>query len=100
MFLSFISDDYIGSKQGLSSMKFILTMIMCTSVYNTCLEPFPMPTLYNTHYECMIAGYNEALGKAKEIGPKEVNKYGTIIKFFCYKTEEVIIPKPKPKMEI
>ena len=48
-------------------MKFILTMIMCTSVYNTCLEPFPMPTLYNTHYECMIAGYNEAIDKAKEI---------------------------------
>jgi len=59
-----------------------------------------MPTLYNTHYECMIAGYNEALGKAKEIGPEEVNKYGTIIKFFCYQTDEVIIPEPKPKTEI
>ena len=55
-------------------MKFILTMIMCTSVYNTCLEPFPMPERYNTHYECMIAGYNEAIDKAKEIGPKEINK--------------------------
>ena len=79
-------------------MKFILTMIMCTSVYNTCLEPFPMPERYNSHYECMIAGYNEAINKAKEIGPKEVNKYGTIIKFFCYATEEeLILPKPKPK---
>ena len=48
-------------------------MIMCTSVYNTCLEPFPMPTLYNTHYECMVAGYNEALDKAKEIGPEEAS---------------------------
>ena len=78
-------------------MKFILTMIMCTSVYNTCLEPFPMPELYNSHYECMIAGYNESIKKAKEIGPKEVNKYGTIIKFFCQQTEEIILPKPKPK---
>ena len=67
MFLSFISEQYIGLKGDLSSMKFILTMIMCTSVYNTCLEPFPMPTLYNTHYECMIAGYNKAIDKAKEI---------------------------------
>ena len=102
MFLSFISDDYIGVNGDLSSMKFILTMIMCTSVYNTCLEPFPMPTLYNTHYECMIAGYNKAIDKAKEIGPEEVNKYGTIIKFFCYGTEDekIIIPKPKPKTEI
>jgi len=100
MFLSFISDDYIGSTGELSSMKFILTMIMCTSVYNQCLDPFPMPTLYNTHYECMVAGYNEALDKAKEIGPEEVNKYGTIIKFFCYQTDEIIIPEPKPKTEI
>ena len=100
MFLSFISEQYIGVKYDLSSMKFILTMIMCTSVYNTCLEPFPMPTLYNTHYECMIAGYNEALDKAKEIGPEEVNKYGTIIKFFCYQTDEVILPEPKPKIKI
>ena len=100
MFLSFISEQYIGVAGDLSSMKFILTMIMCTSVYNTCLEPFPMPTLYNTHYECMIAGYNEALDKAKEIGPEEVNKYGTIIQFFCYQTDEVILPEPKPKIKI
>ena len=85
-------------KWGLSSMKFILTMIICTSVYQQCLEPFPMPTLYSSHYECMIAGYNEAINKAKEIGPKDVNKYGTIIKFFCQPTkEELILPKPKPK---
>ena len=80
-------------------MKFILTMIMCTSVYNMCLEPFPMPTKYSTHYECMIAGYEESIKKAKEIGPEEINKYGTIIKFFCYGTEDekMILPKPKPK---
>ena len=100
MFLSFISEQYIGFKGDLSSMKFILTMIICTSVYNTCLEPFPMAERYNTHYECMIAGYNEAIDKAKEIGPEDINKYGTIIKFFCYGTDEkIILPKPKPKIE-
>ena len=78
-------------------------MIICTSVYNTCLEPFPMPEQYNTHYECMIAGYNEAIDKAKQIGPKDINKYGTIIKFFCYRTndegEKIILPHPKPKVK-
>ena len=58
-------------------------MIMCTSVYQTCMPPFPMPEIYNSHYECMIAGYEESLKKAKEIGREEVNKYGTIIKFYC-----------------
>ena len=102
MFLSFISEQYIGLIGDLSSMKFILTMIICTSVYNTCLEPFPMAERYNTHYECMIAGYNEAIDKAKEIGPKDINKYGTVIKFFCCGTEDekIITPKPKPKTEI
>ncbi len=64
-------------------MKFILSMIICTSVYNVCLDPHPMPEKYGSHYECMIAGYNKAIEKAKEIGPKDVNKYGTIIKFYC-----------------
>ena len=84
----------------MSSMKFILTMIICTSVYQQCLDPFPMPDRYGSHYECMIAGYNEAIDNAKEIGPEDVNKYGTIIKFFCQPTkEELILPKPKPKIE-
>ena len=64
-------------------MKFILSMIICTSVYNMCLDPHPMPERYNSHYECMIAGYNESIKKAKEMGPEDINKYGTIIKFFC-----------------
>ncbi len=79
-------------------MKFVLTMIICTSVYNTCLEPFPMGERYNTHYECMIAGYKEAIDKAQEIGPEDINKYGTIIKFFCL-DETLILPKPKPGIE-
>ena len=64
-------------------MKFLLSMIICTSVYNQCLPPHQMPELYNSHYECMIAGYNESIKKAKEICREEINKYGTIIKFFC-----------------
>ena len=32
----------------------------------------------------MIFGYEESMKKAKEIGPKDVNEYGTIIKFYCY----------------
>ncbi len=76
-------------------MKFILSMIICTSVYQQCLEPFPMPDRYGSHYECMIAGYNESIKKAEEMGPKDVNEYGTIIKFFCVE-ENLILPKPKP----
>ncbi len=70
-------------------MKFLLSMIICTSVYNQCLPPHQMPELYNSHYECMIAGYNESIKKAKEIGREEINKYGTIIKFFCMQEKDL-----------
>tara|TARA_R100001163_G_C5048012_1_gene185091 strand:+ start:1359 stop:1520 length:162 start_codon:yes stop_codon:yes gene_type:complete len=39
----------------------------------------------------MIAGYEESIKKAKEIGSKEINEYGTIIKFFCM--QEIDVPK-------
>ena len=40
----------------------------------------------------------EAIDKAQEIGPEDINKYGTIIKFFCL-DETLILPKPKPGIE-
>ena len=70
-------------------MKFLLSMIICTSVYNQCLPPHTLPELYNSHYECMIAGYEESIKKAKEIGPKDINQYGTIIKFFCMQEKDL-----------
>ena len=88
MFLSFISEQYIGFNKDLSSMKFILGLIICSSVYNTCLPPHEWHEKFNSHYECMMFGYEESMKKAKEIGPKDVNEYGTIIKFYCYQEFE------------
>jgi len=88
MFLSFISEQYIGFNKDLSSMKFILGLIICSSVYNTCLPPHEWHEKFNSHYECMMFGYEESMKKAKEIGPKDVNEYGTIIKFYCYQELE------------
>ena len=79
-------------------MKFILGLIICSSVYGSCLPVHHWPETFNTHYECMIAGYEESIKKAKEIGPKEINKYSTIIKFYCTE-ESMILPKPKPKVQ-
>ncbi len=77
-------------------MKFVLSIIICSSLYNSCLPPHSMTDLYNSHYECLIAGYNESIKKTEEIGSQEVNKYGTIIKFMCI-DEKIIFPKEKPK---
>ena len=64
-------------------MKFILSLIICSQVAGTCLEPYPWPESFNTQYDCMVFGYEESLKKIQEIGPGEVNKYNMYIRFIC-----------------
>ena len=66
-------------------MKFILTMIMCTSVYNMCLDPFPMPTKYSSHYECMIAGYEESIKKPKKQAAKKSINMALLLSSIAWK---------------
>ena len=69
-------------------MKLVLTMIVCSALYQECLKPHPMPKSYSNHYDCMMAGYEESQKKLKEIGKEETNKYRTIIKFVCAEVKE------------
>ena len=55
-------------------MKFILSLIICSQVAGTCLEPYQWPDTFRTQYDCMVFGYEESLKKIQEIGPGEVNK--------------------------
>ena len=64
-------------------MKILLSLIICSQVAGTCLEPYPWPETFNTQYDCMIFGYEESLKKMQEIGRTEVNKYNMYIKFTC-----------------
>jgi len=64
-------------------MKFILSLIICSQVAGTCLEPYPWPTTFDTQYDCMVFGYQESLKKIQDIGPIEVNKYNMYIRFVC-----------------
>jgi hypothetical protein len=64
-------------------MKFLLSLIICSQVAGTCLEPYPWPDRFDTQYDCMIFGYEESLNKMKEIGKTEVNKYNMYIRFTC-----------------
>ncbi len=64
-------------------MKFLLTIVMCSSVQGTCLPPHSFEELYPTSYECMIAGYQKSLDKTIEIGKGDVNQHGIYMKFDC-----------------
>lgn len=65
------------------SMKFLLTIVMCSSVANTCMPPHSFKDLYPTSYECMVDGYQKSLDKTIEIGKAEINKHGIYMKFDC-----------------
>ena len=68
-------------------MNFVLNLIMCSAVTNTCL-PYRYPDLFVDGYSCMIAGNYESIFKLEEIGYEDVNKNKIYIKFIC--NEEVI----------
>jgi len=64
-------------------MKILLSLIICSQVANTCLEPYPWPETFRTQYDCMVFGYEESLKKMQQIGKEEVNKYNMYIRFTC-----------------
>jgi len=77
-------------------MNFVLNLIICSAVSNSCLPPYRYPDLFDDGYSCMIAGNYKSIEKLEEIGNEEVNKNKIFIKFLC--TEEVIVPPKKPKI--
>tara|TARA_B100001109_G_scaffold67150_1_gene54739 strand:- start:245 stop:463 length:219 start_codon:yes stop_codon:yes gene_type:complete len=70
-------------------MQFLLSLVICSQVAATCLEPYPWPDTFNTQYDCLMFGYEESLKKMKEIGSEEVNKYNMFVKFYCTPVEVV-----------
>ena len=64
-------------------MKFVLSLIICSSVAGECMPPFDWHDTFESQYDCMVFGYEESLNKMKEIGREEVNKHGIYIKFYC-----------------
>ena len=64
-------------------MKFLLSIIICSQVAGTCLDPYPWPVTFDTQYDCLMEGYEQSIVKMKDIGPDDVNKYNMFIKFYC-----------------
>ena len=83
-----INESNIGDIIGLS-MKFLLSLIICSQVAGTCMSPYPWPETFENQYDCMVFGYEESLRKIKQIGPEEVNTHNIYVRFIC--TPEQII---------
>ena len=76
------NNPYIGDFIGLS-MKILMSLIICSSIAGECMPPFQWPEAFNTKYDCLNFGYEEARKKLQEIGREDVNKHGMYIKFTC-----------------
>ena len=64
-------------------MKFVLSLIICSSGAGECMPPFDWHETFRTKYDCLLFGYKESIVKMEEIGSEESNKYGMYIKFYC-----------------
>ena len=70
-------------------MKFLLSLIICSSVAGQCMPPYQLPESFDTQYDCLMFGYKESIVKMEQLGRKDVNEYGMFLKFYCVKDNSI-----------
>ena len=63
-------------------MKFLLIMQVCSSIHLSCMNEMPAGE-YKPHFDCATAGYLNAMGLMRELGPDEVNRSQITVQFKC-----------------
>ena len=64
-------------------MKIALILFICSYTAGNCLPPHKWPEKFDDMYDCMQAGYTEAMNKMEEVGREDVNEYEIFIRFAC-----------------
>ena len=64
-------------------IKITLSLIICSQIAGTCLDPYPWPTTFDSQYDCLMFGYEESMNKMREIGKEDINKYNMFLRFTC-----------------
>ena len=65
-------------------MSYILILWVCSSINNTCLSPPIYQTLpYQTHYECVKAGYVDSLKLVETMGEAIIEREKLFVAFNC-----------------
>ena len=75
-----------------------LILYMCSVTANTCMPPYVWPTQFGNSYDCMVAGYEEALRKTKEIGSKEMNQHKIILNLIVWNQPLLFLKKNLKKI--
>jgi hypothetical protein len=64
-------------------MKFVLILYVCSMTSGQCPGSSYMPYEFNSHYDCVLAGYELSYKNLKELDKDLVNKERLAIKFEC-----------------
>ena len=48
-------------------MKFILALVICSQVQQTCLPPYQWPDTFDSQYDCLMFGYEESMAKTQRL---------------------------------
>ena len=65
-------------------MKYFLILWVCSAVNGTCMmPPLTHPQPFNSHYECVSAGYLDGLKMVQAIGEIEIEKNRLFVAFNC-----------------
>ena len=71
-------------------MMYFLFLWVCSSINGACIVP-PIQHIqpFNSHYECVSAGYLNGLQMVQKIGEEEIEKNRLFVAFNC-KQETII----------
>jgi len=65
-------------------MKYFLILWVCSAINGSCMSPpIQNPTPFNSHYECVNAGYLDGLQMVQAMGEKVVEKNRLFVAFNC-----------------
>ena len=65
-------------------MKFFLILWVCSAINGSCmLPPLQSSQLFNSHYECVKAGYLEGLQMVQAMGREIIEKQRLFVAFNC-----------------
>ena len=57
-------------------------MQVCSALHMSCMDPMDAGK-FPTHFDCATAGYLNAMGLMRELGPDEVNRSQITVQFKC-----------------
>ena len=65
-------------------MKYFLILWVCSAINGSCmLPPLQSSQLFNSHYECVAAGYLEGLQMVQAMGREIIEEQRLFVAFNC-----------------